>query len=186
MKFHTAVDFQDGILKTAEFYNLLPIFIEKDYWVTFVLKNLSQSEWRNRIVFKGGTSLSKAHRCMERFSEDIDLALLHSGMISDHQNNKQIKQAEKVITTGLEYLADHPMEIKRGRNRKTFYAYHNLFKEVQLEESQTPFNWRSTPLQTRFLTKKQVYNRLSGVFWISPVFLIWWPPTNFRNFNFWC
>ena len=44
MILHTTKDFEDAILKTAEHFKLRAIFIEKDYWVTFVLKNLSQSD----------------------------------------------------------------------------------------------------------------------------------------------
>ncbi len=50
--------------------------IEKDFWVCLVLRMLFSSErWGGSMVFKGGTSLSKVFRAVERFSEDIDLIL---------------------------------------------------------------------------------------------------------------
>jgi predicted nucleotidyltransferase component of viral defense system len=49
--------------------------IEKDWWVTLALKALFQSAYSIRIVFKGGTSLSKGWKLISRFSEDIDIAL---------------------------------------------------------------------------------------------------------------
>ncbi len=50
--------------------------IEKDFWVCYMLDYLfHHSEWKDRIAFKGGTSLSKAYGLIERFSEDIDLIL---------------------------------------------------------------------------------------------------------------
>lgn len=50
--------------------------IEKDYWVSFILDYLfSENKWREAFTFKGGTSLSKCFRLIERFSEDIDLIL---------------------------------------------------------------------------------------------------------------
>ncbi len=49
--------------------------IEKDAWVTLILRMLFRSELSPHIVFKGGTSLSKAYNLTERFSEDIDLAI---------------------------------------------------------------------------------------------------------------
>ena len=56
--------------------NLLPPFaVEKDWWVSLTLTLLFESPWKDFLVFKGGTSLSKAWRVIERFSEDIDLAL---------------------------------------------------------------------------------------------------------------
>lgn len=49
--------------------------IEKDWWVTLALKAVFNTPWAEHIVFKGGTSLSKAWGLIERFSEDIDLAI---------------------------------------------------------------------------------------------------------------
>lgn len=49
--------------------------IEKDWWVTLTLKALFQTPYSEFLIFKGGTSLSKCWKLIERFSEDIDLAL---------------------------------------------------------------------------------------------------------------
>ena len=49
--------------------------IEKDWWVTMALQALFSCECAEHIVFKGGTSLSKAWNLIERFSEDIDIAI---------------------------------------------------------------------------------------------------------------
>jgi predicted nucleotidyltransferase component of viral defense system len=54
---------------------LPPKSIEKDWWVTMTLRALFQCECAEYIVFKGGTSLSKAWNLIERFSEDIDIAI---------------------------------------------------------------------------------------------------------------
>ena len=45
--------------------------VEKDYYVTLILKKLSEIEYP--VVFKGGTSLSKVFGVIDRFSEDIDI-----------------------------------------------------------------------------------------------------------------
>lgn len=53
-----------------------PIIIEKDFWVCWTLKRVFELEApKANIIFKGGTSLSKAYGAIERFSEDIDLSL---------------------------------------------------------------------------------------------------------------
>lgn len=53
-----------------------PAIIEKDFWVCLLLDYLfSRSEWKTKLVFKGGTSLSKAYDLIQRFSEDIDLII---------------------------------------------------------------------------------------------------------------
>ena len=54
------------------------VAIEKDWWVTVTLKALFETDCRDSLIFKGGTSLSKGFNIIERFSEDIDLAISHS------------------------------------------------------------------------------------------------------------
>lgn len=50
--------------------------LEKDVWVTYVLERIFADRELSKILrFKGGTSLSKAHGLIERFSEDVDLIL---------------------------------------------------------------------------------------------------------------
>ncbi|QGZ97316.1 nucleotidyl transferase AbiEii/AbiGii toxin family protein [Mycoplasma sp. NEAQ87857] len=51
-------------------------YIEKDIWICFILKYLfNDFKYKDRIVFKGGTCLSKVYKLINRFSEDIDIAL---------------------------------------------------------------------------------------------------------------
>ena len=47
--------------------------LEKDVWVVWVLRTLFESPLSTDLTFKGGTSLSKAYKVIDRFSEDIDL-----------------------------------------------------------------------------------------------------------------
>jgi hypothetical protein len=49
--------------------------LEKDVWVVWCLDVLFSGDIGERLVFKGGTSLSKAYRAIDRFSEDVDLTL---------------------------------------------------------------------------------------------------------------
>jgi len=53
-----------------------PVIVEKDFWVCWALGRLfAAPEVAPHVVFKGGTSLSKVHAAIQRFSEDIDLAV---------------------------------------------------------------------------------------------------------------
>ena len=62
--------------ETAARMKTTPAVAEKDFWVTWVLDRLfADAELARLLMFKGGTSLSKAYRLIERFSEDIDLIL---------------------------------------------------------------------------------------------------------------
>lgn len=55
--------------------NLMPYIIEKDFWVCWILKRLYSMPECMPIIFKRGTSLSKAYGLIERFSEDVDLTI---------------------------------------------------------------------------------------------------------------
>jgi len=54
---------------------LSAVVLEKDFWVCWLLGVLFRSEFRDSLVFKGGTSLSKVFGAIDRFSEDIDLSV---------------------------------------------------------------------------------------------------------------
>ena len=64
------------IQQTAIALNASSVMVEKDFWVCWLLGLLfADPELAPHIVFKGGTSLSKVHAAIDRFSEDIDLSL---------------------------------------------------------------------------------------------------------------
>ncbi len=54
----------------------LPVLaVEKDWWICRVIHSIFNLPFRDQLLFKGGTSLSKAWHLIDRFSEDIDLAI---------------------------------------------------------------------------------------------------------------
>jgi len=63
------------IHRTYAATGLSPQIIEKDWWVTAVLRALFSLPYAEILSFKGGTSLSKCYGLIERFSEDIDIAV---------------------------------------------------------------------------------------------------------------
>ena len=65
--------FSDVIIATSNALNIAPAIIEKDYYVTLLLKRITEK--CPDIIFKGGTSLSKCFKIINRFSEDIDIGL---------------------------------------------------------------------------------------------------------------
>lgn len=75
--FQRPVSEQALILReTAARRGLLPVMVEKDFWVSWMLAVLfAHPEWGGQLVFKGGTSLSKVFGVIGRFSEDIDLSV---------------------------------------------------------------------------------------------------------------
>lgn len=72
--------------------------IEKDWWVTAVLRAMFSLPYANHLSFKGGTSLSKCWHLIDRFSEDIDIAidreyLGFSGTLSKTQISDKLRRA---------------------------------------------------------------------------------------------
>jgi len=87
----------------AETTGMAAYAVEKDWWVVRALELIFQMEIGDHLVFKGGTSLSKAWGLIERFSEDIDLAVDRSflgfeGDLSRTQIGKLRKKANSYIT----------------------------------------------------------------------------------------
>jgi hypothetical protein len=72
---HDDPDFQRLLGIVANETGVAAALVEKDYWVTHCLWALHQTGLE--IWFKGGTSLSKGFRLIHRFSEDLDLMILH-------------------------------------------------------------------------------------------------------------
>ena len=113
---HEHEDFKYFILEASMHVNLSEFIVEKDYWVTYLLKNLVKSEFANEFVFKGGTCLSKAYNLIERFSEDIDLLMIET----DKTQSKT--QKEKRLVALREYINSlNDLSYTTG-NRSALYA----------------------------------------------------------------
>lgn len=72
------------------------VAIEKDWWVTVTLKTLFQTDCRDFLLLNGRTSLSKGFSLIERFSEDIDLAISHSFFGIEKTNKNQRDKLRKI------------------------------------------------------------------------------------------
>ena len=69
----SAVERREALDTAANASGLLPHLLEKDIWVVWSLRHLFAGPYAEHLVFKGGTSLSKAYGVIRRFSEDVDL-----------------------------------------------------------------------------------------------------------------
>lgn len=79
-------------------YNLSTVAIEKDWWISAVLRALFALPYAENLSFKGGTSLSKCYNLIERFSEDIDIAVCRDflgfgGTLSKTQISDKLRRA---------------------------------------------------------------------------------------------
>lgn len=112
----------DAVRAVSEYYHIAPVYIEKDYWISKILQQLSRSIYANNTVFKGGTSLSKGYGLINRFSEDVDVAVL-TGELSGNQIKTLITKVCKEMTQGLQEQDVPELTSKGSRYRKTLYQY---------------------------------------------------------------
>ena len=83
-------NFEQIILKINSETGIESGIIEKDYYVSLILQNLF--DMVPNLIFKGGTSLSKCYKIIDRFSEDIDLTIIPEKMLmygKEASNRKQ-------------------------------------------------------------------------------------------------
>jgi hypothetical protein len=80
-------DKKDLLETAAERSGRSPHLLEKDVWVVWTLSALFRSGLGSGLTFKGGTSLSKAYKAIDRFSEDIDLTYDIRRLIGDLAEN---------------------------------------------------------------------------------------------------
>lgn len=99
--------------------------LEKDFWVTEVLRGAATASANSgcSVIFKGGTSLSKAHRLIQRFSEDVDLIVVlpDAGTTTKDKTLKQFVSAA-ADSTGLQPESD-PDTTTRSVKRTAAFAY---------------------------------------------------------------
>lgn len=120
--------FEQAVRATAQQKGIREIYIEKDYWVTYALSLIFKSAIGKEVVFKGGTSLNKCYKIIDRFSEDIDLVVLQSEGESANQLKNKLKSVTKIVAAELPEIETDGITQKRGMNRKTFHTYPKQFK----------------------------------------------------------
>lgn len=114
--------FRDLVQTTSEDLNIPVQLIEKDYHISAVLRALSKSSHHQQIVFKGGTSLSKAYQLINRFSEDVDFAVI-SGQMRGNQVKKLLSHLMKEVTADLTEDKEFPDMSKGSKYRKQAFFY---------------------------------------------------------------
>lgn len=90
------------IQTVAQEHNIEDNAVEKDWWVTVVLKALFNTSCGKWLLFKGGTTLSKGWNLINRFSEDIDISIGRNFFgdvlnlpFAKCENNNQVKKLRK-------------------------------------------------------------------------------------------
>lgn len=114
--------FYEAMMYTHNQTNFPYEVIEKDYYVTMLLKLLSDKI--PYIVFKGGTSLSKCYKVIKRFSEDIDIT------IDDNLTQGQKKHVKQAIIVSAAQLGMTIDNIENIRSRRDYNRYLISYKTI--------------------------------------------------------
>ncbi|MGF1583871.1 MAG: nucleotidyl transferase AbiEii/AbiGii toxin family protein [Bacteroidales bacterium] len=128
--------------------------MEKDYWITLVLSRLAKSKYFDESVFKGGTSLSKGFNLIERFSEDVDIAIINDKGKTGNEIKTIIRTIEKEITPDLTELQMYGVTSKGSRFRKSVFEYVSTDKSNQNNKLIVEINSFANPFPFLRLTIK--------------------------------
>jgi hypothetical protein len=144
-------DERRGIINNISFQTgLSPNAIEKDWWVTMVLKAVFQTSCSDCLIFKGGTSLSKGWDLIKRFSEDCDLAIYRSffgmgGELTKKERTKLRKMSCSFVKEKLSVEIDGLLQrygivdynvivpqstVSDADPQELYVAYQSLFPEL--------------------------------------------------------
>ncbi len=160
-------EFIDLIYSASESYGVLPIVVEKDYYVTIVLELLAKN--LGFVVFKGGTSLSKCHKVIKRFSEDIDIT---TNCKPTSSQMKKLKECIKDIALKLNMAIPNIEDTRSRRNyNKYILEYQSILNgfdetvqsQIILETSFTEISFPTVKLPigcyiSDVLTKNKIIN----------------------------
>ncbi len=116
---------------------MTPFAVEKDWWVCRTLDIIFRMNIAKHLVFKGGTSLSKAWKLIRRFSEDIDLAVdkeFFEGYLGNLSKSKitRLRKEAGAYTTGTFFEELQEEFLKRG------FADLKFLVEEETESDQDP------------------------------------------------
>lgn len=142
--------FKDMVEQAADSSGRTPAVVEKDYYVTLILKLLS--EQLAECVFKGGTSLSKGFHVIDRFSEDIDITF------KEHIGEGRRKKLKNVVLREISEELGMPIanweETQSDRDYNAYlFSYESVFglqddRLPQYVKLETALGSYSFPTQT--------------------------------------
>ena len=125
-------DFKDIIEQVVSATGRAGTVVEKDYYVTLILRLLSEK--LDNVVFKGGTSLSKGFHAIHRFSEDIDITF------NEHIGEARRKKLKNVVIKGISETLGMPIiNWDETQSDRDYNAYFFSYKSVySFEDDRIP------------------------------------------------
>jgi len=116
--------------QTSQRAALPPWSVEKDWWASMVLKNLFELDLSGQIVFKGGTSLSKGWNLIQRFSEDVDVAINMKYL--GYEGDPTLKKITKLRKASYAFTRDTLCKLLNEKLEESG------FKDYKLEANEEP------------------------------------------------
>ena len=124
--------FEQVILYVSEETGIEVSIIEKDYYVTLFLQRIVKEQ--PNIIFKGGTSLSKCYKLIDRFSEDIDLNIDTETHPTQGQR-KKLKESIVSIIDEFDFTLTNPEGVRSRRDYNRYIVdYPTIFPTSYLKE----------------------------------------------------
>jgi hypothetical protein len=122
-------DFEQAIIRATEHFHssgMREAVIEKDYYVTEALRIIQQTAG-DRVIFKGGTSLSKGWNIIQRFSEDVDIffdPIAFEPPLGKNAINRELKKLRQAVEghQGLKFIEEESKTIG-GFGRSDHFEY---------------------------------------------------------------
>jgi Nucleotidyl transferase AbiEii toxin, Type IV TA system len=126
-------EFEQAMLRAAEHFAVSEQFIEKDYYVTEILRIVAE-RLGDKAMFKGGTSLSKGWGLINRFSEDVDL-FVNRDMFEPRPGTNKM---DKILKELSQFVSEHPAltwlreegVTIGGLGREDYFQYDSRFGEL--------------------------------------------------------
>lgn len=117
--------FKELVEATAAEIGVSGEIIEKDYYGSMILRELAKCN--SNIVFRGGTSLSKCYKLIDRFSEDIDISVLPQ---SDKMTEGMKRRLKKNIVESIKRVDLKIVNLKDTRSRRDFNRYEAEYESI--------------------------------------------------------
>lgn len=128
--------------------------IEKDWWVTLALKMLFTSKYSDYFTFKGGTSLSKGWGIIDRFSEDIDIALDSEAFGREYKDNPSKTFVEQLRRDGCLFTSNEITHELKAQFME--YQIPPEYYSIDVETIRT--DMPDTDPQTIYVNYKSLFN----------------------------
>lgn len=127
--------FKELVSRTAKAFEFDESHVEKDYWISKMLKEVAESGYGEYAYFKGGTSLLKVYNIISRFSEDLDLYVYTGNCNSSRQTEKtQLRNVSKVLENQNASIYVPDKSKITGLFRMLSFKYPGFFEPIGLKD----------------------------------------------------